>query len=72
MWYYLWGRQGYGADEEAFEVAVDSNDNIYMVGFQKPLLGSDKGALIMKFDFNGNSMWKPGDRIRMLPMESKL
>ncbi|MDD1777883.1 MAG: hypothetical protein LUQ65_06900 [Candidatus Helarchaeota archaeon] len=58
MWYYLWGRHEYGANEEAFEVAVDSNDNIYVVGYQEPLLSSDKGAaLIMKFDSNGNSMW---------------
>lgn len=56
-WYYLWGRHIYGVTEEAFGVAVDSNDNIYVVGYQEALLSSDKGALIMKFDSNGNSMW---------------
>jgi hypothetical protein len=57
MWYQLWSRQEVGANEWAQEVAVDSDGNIYVVGFQEPLLSSDKGALVVKFDSNGNEMW---------------
>jgi len=52
MWYYLWGRSGYGDNEWAQEVAVDSNDNIYVVGNDEL-----EGALVMKFDSNGNYLW---------------
>ncbi|AFG34825.1 Beta-propeller repeat protein [Fervidobacterium pennivorans DSM 9078] len=58
----IWGRQ-FGSDyyDEAYGVAVDSNDNIIVVGYTYKTLGKESyglvDAYIRKYDKDGNVIW---------------
>ena len=49
---------GGSSDDEAQDIAIDSNENIFVVGYTQSSGAGNRDAFITKFDNLGIALWK--------------
>jgi len=53
-WVKTWGGNN---DDKAYDIFIDSSDNIFIVGYTKSLGDSNGDLIIIKYDIMGNEIW---------------